>query len=246
MSPRPSRNAVLDADAAAPAGPVAATLSSGLGATSLPSQIHEILEEAIIEGVLRPGERLRADDLAARYGVSRIPVREALRSLEAAGWVEIRPRYGVYVALRSDEELRDLFDVRTVLEAHAAERAARQRTEQDLQALRRAVTASREAVDRDDDSELTRRSAAFYEALHRAAHNTVLAATLAGLGKRARFYFATVVHDLGREWVGVHERLLEAVEAGDAQRAGAVSAEHIADTGRAVHRLLAQETAAAG
>lgn len=148
------------------------------------------------------------------------------------------------MALRSDEELRDLFDVRTVLESHAAERAALRRTEEDLQALRRAVAASRDAVARDDDAELTRRSAAFYDALHRAAHNTVLAATLSGLGKRARFYFATVVHDLGREWVGVHERLLVAIEAGDAARAGELSAEHISETGRAVHRLLTEDRAA--
>ena len=192
-------------------------LPRALGASDLPSQLSGILEEAIVSGVLAPGQRLRAEALATHYGVSRIPVREALRSLEAAGWVKIKPRYGVYVAERSEEELSALFDVRAVLEAHVARRAAERRTPEDLVALRHAVELSRRA----------------------AAHNSVLEATVSSLAKRARFYFATVAEQLGRDWVDTHEQLLDAVERQDGATAARVSAEHIEETGRAVRELLA-------
>lgn len=214
-------------------------LPGRLGGTDLPSQINTLLEEAIVSGVLQPGQRLRAEVLAEHYGVSRIPVREALRSLEAAGWVKIRPRYGVYVAERSEQELRDLFDVRAVLEGHVARRAAESRTDGDVEGLRRAVAASRQAAERGDGAALPGLSGDFYARLRAATHNAVLQATAEELAKRARFYFATVSDDLGRNWVETHEHLLEAVEAQDGDRAERVSREHIVETGHAVERLLA-------
>jgi DNA-binding GntR family transcriptional regulator len=220
-------------------GGTVAGLPQALGASDLPSQISGILEEAIISGVLEPGQRLRAEVLATHYGVSRIPVREALRSLEAAGWVKIKPRYGVYVAERSEEELVALFDVRSVLEAHVARRAAERRTESDLDRLRSGVEMSRRAAERDDGQALTGLSADFYATLRAATHNSVLEATAASLAKRARFYFATVAEQLGRDWVHTHEHLLLAVERRDADAAARVSREHIEETGRAVQKLLA-------
>ena len=205
----------------------------------LPSQINGLLEEAIVSGALLPGQRLRAEALAEHYGVSRIPVREALRSLEAAGWVEIRPRYGVYVAERSEQERRDLFDVRAVLEGHVARRAAERRTAADLTELARTVGASKRAAARRDGASLTALSGQFYAGLRAATHNAVLRSTAEGLAKRTRFYFAPVAEELGAGWVDTHEPLLGAVEAGDADRAERISREHIETTGRAVERLLA-------
>jgi len=176
--------------------------------------------------------------LAEHYGVSRIPVREALRALEAAGWVKIRPRYGVYVAERSEQELRDLFDVRAVLEGHVARRAAECRTDAELAALHRTVGASKQAAGRGDGSALMALSADFYACLRAATHNAVLQATAEGLAKRARFYFSTVADSLGVEWVDTHEHLLAAIEAQDGDLAERISHEHIRETGEAVERLL--------
>ena len=218
-------------------------LPGRLGGTDLPSQINSLLEEAIVSGALLPGQRLRAEALAEHYGVSRIPVREALRSLEAAGWVKIRPRYGVYVAERSEQELRDLFDVRAVLEGHVARRAAERRTDADLQALARAVQASRQAAERGDSAALPGLSGEFYAGLRAATHNEVLRTAAQDLAKRARFYFATVSDDLGRDWVETHELLLDAVRRQDGAEAERVSRAHIEETGHAVERLLAASTA---
>jgi DNA-binding GntR family transcriptional regulator len=212
--------------------------AEGLGASSLPSQIAELLEEAIIVGELVPGQRLRGDDLAANYGVSRIPVREAMRTLEAGGWIEIRPRYGAYVRSHSAVELTELFEVRAVGEAYAARCAAMRRTDEELQQLRDIVEETKQAARRGEVATLSPLSAQFFAVLHRAAHNSVLDVTLATLAKRARFYYATVAGQLGSDWAAVHEQIVDAVAASDADRAGTLVREHIEHTGQAVSDLL--------
>ena len=214
-------------------------LPDGLGAASLPSQIAELLEEAITSGELLPGQRLRGDDLAATYGVSRIPVREALRTLEAGGWVEIRPRYGAYVRSHSAVELAELFEVRAMAEAYAAQLAAVRRTPEELAELQHIVADTRRAAADDAVSELSPLSARFFTLLHVAAHNSVLDAALATLAKRARFYYATVAGQLGRDWAQIHQQIVEAIAEQDAETAGALVREHIEHTGAAVSRLLA-------
>lgn len=212
---------------------------TSLGAATLPAQIHDALEEAIIEGVFAPGARLHADKLAAEYGVSRIPIREALRSLHAAGWVDIRPRYGVYVRDRSLTELHQLVESRSLVESALTGWAATRRGEADVAALRDVVTRSRSAADAGDRSALLALSGEFATAVRVASGNTVLSAISAGLEKRARFYFSMVAADLGPDWVTVHAQLTELIARGAGESATATARQHILDTGRAIADLLA-------
>ena len=216
--------------------PVAIPGSVDVG--TLPAQIHDLLEDAIIQGVFAPGERLHTDRLAARYGVSRIPVREALRSLHEAGWVDIRPRYGAYVRERSETELNELFQARGVIESAIAQWAAERRSPADIEALHEVVDRSKRALERGDDAALDRSSADFYAAMREAAGNHVLGTLAADLQKRARFYFHMVAHDLESDWVSLHEQLAGFVEHGDAQAAAELARRHVLETGEAVARLL--------
>jgi DNA-binding GntR family transcriptional regulator len=203
---------------------------------TLTTRVHDALEEAIISGELEPGQRIHADVLAAQYGMSRIPVREALRSLHEAGWVDIKPRYGVHVRERTARELDELFEFRAVIEGLVAGWAARRRDEDDLTRLARSIEDSRAAmVDPAAGS-------GFYAALRAAAGNSVLATTSAALEKRARFYFSTVAHELGEDWLHVHESVLASVRAQDAEAAEAAARRHIEDTGKAVRALLFTES----
>ncbi|MGY1701522.1 GntR family transcriptional regulator [Geodermatophilus sp. SYSU D00766] len=219
--------------------PALASLDSG----TLPARIHEILEDAIIQGVFAPGERLHTDRLAAQYGVSRIPVREAMRSLHEAGWVDIRPRYGAYVRERSGEELTALFEARAVIEGAIAEWAAQRRTPADLEALRRVVDRSRRLLELGDDEALERSGSDFYAAMRTASHNEVLGTLSTELHKRARFYFHMVAGDLGSDWVSLHEQLADLVGRGDAAEAGRLARQHVLDTGEAVAQLLGEQDA---
>lgn len=208
------------------------------GASTLPSMLFDNLEEAIITGILEPGGRIHADDLAAHYGVSRIPVREALRSLHEAGWVDIKPRYGVRVRERTETELTELFEFRALVEGQVARWAAERRTDADLAALGRSVEDGDRAHGSGDHKGLSHSNAAFYDALSNAAHNSVLGTTAVGLRKRARFYFSTVEDQLGSDWIQVHRSLYDAVSAADPDKASRVAEAHIVETGAAVRGLL--------
>ena len=87
-------------------------------------RVRDLLEEAILEGELKPGERLRAEALAQRFGTSRTPIREALLQLEAHGLVEVEPNRGAVVKTFDRDDLRDLYEVRALIEPHAAALAA--------------------------------------------------------------------------------------------------------------------------
>jgi DNA-binding GntR family transcriptional regulator len=86
--------------------------------------IAEALRRAIIEGLLSPGEILRQDNLAKHFSVSRIPVREALRQLESEGWIEAERNRGARVSSVSAAEVREIYEIRAVLEATALRAAA--------------------------------------------------------------------------------------------------------------------------
>ncbi len=210
----------------APAFPANATLTT---------RVHDALETAIINGDLKPGERIHADVLAAQFGMSRIPVREALRSLHEAGWVDIKPRHGVHVRERTAEELGELFEFRAVVEGLVARWAAVRRTDEDLAVLADRILESKRV------SEEPATGSGFYAALRASARNSVLAASSAALEKRARFYFSTVEHELGEDWVHVHETVLDHVRSRDAEAAESVAHQHIEDTGTAVAALLFTE-----
>src|SRR3954452_7665921 len=107
-----------------------------MAATST-GRVREQLQHAILEGVLKPGERLRAEALAQRYGTSRTPVREALLQLEAQGLVEVEPNRGAVVRAFDRADLLDLYEVRALLEPAAAARAATRIDRAGIERLRR-------------------------------------------------------------------------------------------------------------
>lgn len=212
-------------------------------ADTLGGQISESLERDIILGVLRPGQRLNADDLAQAFGVSRIPVREALRSLDAAGWVEIRPRHGAFVRERSLGELINLFHVRSLIEAEAASLAAARRDADgiaEMEAARREMQAASEAGDPAASAEANSR---FHRAMASASGNEVLADVADRLAKRVRWYYGTVASTRSIHSVREHAAMLDAIRAGDCVLASRLAREHIARTAEQVQARLGEELA---
>jgi len=112
--------------------------------------VSDEIRQMIIAGDLAPGERLFEDRLAEQLGVSRNPVREALRALEGTGLVEVVPRRGAYVSRFEPDRARQLLDLRSVLESYAAELAARNRTDDDLLAMRDCIEQGRKATAEND------------------------------------------------------------------------------------------------
>lgn len=136
---------------------------------TLPAAIYEQLQDAILNGVFKPGQVLRQEDIAARFGVSRSPLREALSRLEADGIVTSRPRRGYAVISLDPVQIEEAFDLRCLLEAELARRAIAKRTEADVAKVYRIaheMSVLPETSDRD--------SFAYWHNLHTDFHTALL------------------------------------------------------------------------
>ena len=142
-------------------------------------KLKDALEDDIISGRLRPGQRLDEVSLAERFGVSRTPIREALIQLSASGLVDIRPRRGAQVVLLGPRELVESFELMAEIEASCARLAASRMGDAEAEAIAAAHDACRDAVAASDDAAYYPANASFHAAIYAATGNRVLLA-LAG------------------------------------------------------------------
>lgn len=196
----------------------------------LREQVYETLETLIIEGVLKPGQRLLEAELAEQLQVSRNPVREALTLLAHAGWVDLRPRHGAHVHQPTAKEIEDFFRIRNVLEVESVRLAAEKSTPEDIAALRALLERGIAAVEAGDEAGTAAANSDFHDRVTTIADNRVLDEMLGLMKKRLRWYFAPVARIRGRASWDEHEALLEAIADHDPDRAGAIMAQHCAAT----------------
>ncbi|MEO0821504.1 MAG: GntR family transcriptional regulator [Pseudomonadota bacterium] len=178
------------------------------------SAVHATLRAEILDGRLEGGAPLRQGEIAQRFGVSKIPVREALRQLESEGLVAFRPRRGAIVREISDTEVLELFDVRLALECRALALAVPQMIEQDLRLARDIHAEYAAETDRARWSALNLR---FHHALLEPCANGTLLALLADVEERmgaAIRLRVTRVSGLERP-LREHSAILDACAAGD-------------------------------
>lgn len=211
------------------------------GAGKLMSQqVFQRLEAEILERSRPPGSRLVEDAIATEFGVSRTPVREALRMLHRAGWLDLHPHAGAYVRRPGLDEVRDVFDLRQVLEREAGASAARRATDADKQRLREIVGRGFAAKESGDVRAMLELNDEFHEALATAAGNEILRNFLAELAKQVRWHFAAVVSARADASWEEHLRLVDAIDHGDDVAAAKCAAEHSRRTQEAyIARFLA-------
>lgn len=113
--------------------------ANGINKTVLSDQVKQYILDAIERGELQPGERLVESQLARQLRISQAPVREAIRDLVSSGFLEREPHKGAMVRLLTDKDMQEIYSVRAVLDALAAEQAAPKVSEEDLRALRNTV-----------------------------------------------------------------------------------------------------------
>ena len=178
--------------------------------------VYDTLAEMIATGALKPGQHLVESDLAEHLGVSRQPIREALQRLSTDGWVELRPAYGAYVHVPTDEEIAQLLGVRSVLEAYSAREAAQHATAEHLTRLRELYEAGMAALAADDDAGLTAANVDIHSFLVQISGNKVLAELIAQVERRVRWYYTPIARLRGPEAWHEHDELIRAVEDGDA------------------------------
>jgi DNA-binding GntR family transcriptional regulator len=186
---------------------------------TLAQQVRDMLVVGIVSGEIAPGERLVETRLAARYGTSQGPVREALRELEAMRMVETRPRRGTFVRHFVQQTLRESYVVRAALE-ETATRLAMLAGTVPLAALRDEVTAMRAAARAADDDAAAKASVAFHRHIIEAAHNELLRLSWEALQIEARTAVTMVAAEVKlKDIVRDHAGLLKSLEAGDLETA---------------------------
>jgi DNA-binding GntR family transcriptional regulator len=206
------------------------------------------LRALIITGDLPPGEQLTEAGLSEALGVSRTPLREALKLLAAEGLVELRLNRGAVVAPIRPAELADLFEAVACIERSSAELAAIRMTQRDLQRLRtlqERMERHYEAGELESYFQLNQQIHAFIVA---GAKNNALKSThdaLLARAERARF-FALSSQARWDESVEEHRQILKALEERDSERAGKILSQHVQRTGQVVSDVLQADTNAPG
>jgi DNA-binding GntR family transcriptional regulator len=191
--------------------------------------VFESLREAIIKGMLKPGERIMEVQLAEELGVSRTPVREAIRKLELEGLVIMLPRRGAYVAGISVKDIADVFEVRAALEALAASLAAARIKDDELEELERSLVEIAEVSDSHDIEAVVARDTGFHDVIYRASRNPWLMQIISNLQDQVqRFRMATLSRP-GRtkEAVEEHKKIVEAISERNSELAAQLAREHI-------------------
>lgn len=217
------------------------SLSKSLGAATFPTSrtgvVADALREAIISGALEAGQRLNLDELSAHFGVSRMPVREAIKQLEVEGLVKVYPYRGVEVSSLEVDDLEELFGLREVLEQKAVERAVSFLSPDNLDEMKKTL----EAMDKlgGDEDQWIALNARFHEIINTACGWPRLLEMINVLRGNVDRYVRSYVSTEGRKKSQEqHWALYQACVDKDARRARRIIAEHVSDTAAALTARL--------
>lgn len=216
-------------------------------ASTLPRMLYEQLRGGILLGTLQAGQVLRQEELAKRFNVSRVPLREALSQLEADGLIESRPRRGYAVTVLDPSDIVEVFDLRMVIEEHAGRIAAMTRTDADIAAAEHLIA----QMDRLDPEAADYRSQ--WTLLNYEFHLRIIESTrrkrlcrIAGTLRSTVEPYVSMEIDLTGDAESAareHREMLEALRAGDADGLAELSRQHVESTSRRLLRGLRSKAA---
>lgn len=191
--------------------------------------VFNTLRQAILKGELEPGERLMEIQLAERLGVSRTPIREAIRKLELEGLVLMIPRKGAEVAEISEKSLREVLEVRRSLEELAIELACQRISPEELSELEEAENTFAKAVETGEVMAIAESDESFHELIYRATANERLVQILNNLREQMYRYRLEYIKDEDRRQILVveHEHILHAIRSRNIVDAKGAVREHI-------------------
>lgn len=213
----------------------------GLDHRALRDVVCDALRERIIGGTLAPGERLVEDRLADELGVSRNPVREALRVLAVEGYVSLIPRRGAEVSTLSPELVDHIFEVRTALEALGARLACLNATPEGTDRLIQVIEEAEAAMRRRGGAaRLPELNTRFHALVLELAGNPVLTGVMEPLRGRLQWIFSRTAQSRAPASLSEHRALAEAIAAGDQDRAAQLAVEHVAQA-LATYRAVVAE-----
>ena len=202
--------------------------------------VFKTLRQAILKGELEPGERLMEIQLAERLGVSRTPIREAIRKLELEGLVLMIPRKGAEVAKISESNLRDVLEVRRSLEELAIDLACQRITEEELDELNKAEVDFKAAIENGDAMQIAQTDESFHEIIYNSTKNQKLVQILNNLREQMYRYRLEYVKDEAnyKRLIAEHRVIYEAIRNRDRQTGAEAIKNHIDNQEKAVIRMI--------
>ena len=201
--------------------------------------VCENIRQAITDGIFSPGERLMEIQLADEMGVSRTPVREAIRKLELEGFVVMIPRRGTYVADISIKDINEVYEIRTSLDVLAAGLAAERINDEELETLQRLMVEIGQHIEDGNIEQIVELDTAFHDVLYQASRNERLRNIINNLREqitvirgRSMMYPGRILNTMDE-----HKELVESVAARDVERAQNAARTHLEN---AEHTLLTE------
>lgn len=191
--------------------------------------IFNTLREAIIVGELKPGERLMEVQLAEKMGVSRTPVREAIRKLELEGLVDMLPRKGAHVADLSVKDIMDVLEVRSTLDGLASRLSAERITDEELKELKHVQAQFVNYVEKENLQGSIKKDVEFHDVIYRSSRNDKLIQIANNLREQVQRFRVIYIKDYSstRELIKEHVDILEGITKKDPELAQKYAQKHI-------------------
>ena len=205
--------------------------------------VFNTLRQAILTGELKPGERLMEIHLANRLGVSRTPIREAIRKLELEGLVIMIPRRGAEVAQITEKNLKDVLEVRRALDALCAELACDRISEEELTRLREACTAFERAIATRDVKTIAKADVALHDIIVKATGNDRLISLVNNLSEQMYRYRFEYIKDESQhaKLVEEHRSIIDSIARKDKKAASEAARIHIDNQESSIMKQIRQE-----
>ncbi|MBO4725171.1 MAG: GntR family transcriptional regulator [Firmicutes bacterium] len=191
--------------------------------------VYDQLRQEILAGTILPGTRMMEIELSTKLGVSRTPIREALRKLEKEGLVVVEPRHGAYTSQVSKADMIGILEVRQHMDKLAASYAATRGTAADFAHLEDCAAAYEAATKTKDSHEIIKCDERFHEAIAEASHNTTLLTIVTELQDMVvRFrYMYYNDPDIVQSMIEEHKEIIAAIKSGKEDKASEVAGRHI-------------------
>lgn len=202
--------------------------------------VFNTLRQAILKGEMEPGERLMEITLANKLGVSRTPIREAIRKLELEGLVHMIPRKGAVVASISEKDMRDVLEVRITLEELAVKLAIKNMNEEDIDMLKKAGQAFENAVISRDIVNIVEADVAFHDVIYNKTENNRLIQIISNLREQMYRYRLEYVKDARTHSILIseHNDIIACLAKKDVEAAKAAVREHVTNQERGIIRAI--------
>lgn len=204
---------------------------------SLRGQVFQEIREDILKGKFKENEELREATLGKELGVSRTPVREALRQLELEGLVHIIPNKGAYVTGITEKDVHDIYMTRSMLEGLCARWAAEHISEEQIQEMEEVLLLTEYHLDRGNAEQLAELDGKFHEVLYDASQSRILRHILSDFHKYVQVARKRYVkkEDRAKKSLEEHREILNALRTGDADRAEELAHIHILNVMENLH-----------